>query len=256
MHPVVRKSLRTLQSHLPGIVDAKNLFYLHARRFLKRPHEPDFSILRNFPAGSQECFIDVGANHGQSIESILLYNKNAPIVSFEPNPDLTARLRKRYRHMPNIDIRDYGLADRESNFDLYVPSYRGYVYDGLASFDYEAASSWLNSERMFFFNAKRLSVEKLTCSAQTLDSQKLTPVFIKIDVQGYEYQVLKGGIHTLQKSGPVILLENPAQDHRILDLLMSLDYEEYYCRDGILHKGSGPDGNSLFITRSKLGTFT
>lgn len=211
MHPVAWKSLRTLQSYLPGIARAKNLFYLHARRFLRKPHESDFGMLRHFSPRLEECFVDVGANHGQSIKSILLYNKGISIVSFEPNFDLAARLRKRYRHIPNIDIRDYGLADVESTFDLYVPSYRGRVYDGLASFSYEAAVGWLNSERMFLFSETEVRVAKLTCSVQTLDAQNLVPAFIKIDVQGFEYQVLKGAANTLKKSEPVLLLESRAR---------------------------------------------
>jgi hypothetical protein len=102
------------------------------------------------------------------------------------------------------------------------------------------------------FSETEVSVSKLTCSAQTLDAQNLVPAFIKIDVQGFEYQVLKGAINTLKKSEPVLLLENPGQDPRILDLLISLNYKEYYCLDGLLHEGRGLGDNSLFITNARL----
>jgi hypothetical protein len=70
----------------------------------------------------------------------------------------------------------------------------------------------------------------------TLDSLSLDPSFIKMDVEGYEYEVLKGAAATIQKHKPVIFFEmNMVETRRqgdwwlkrVPDLLRSYGYELY-----------------------------
>lgn len=66
-----------------------------------------------------------------------------------------------------------------------------------------------------------------------LDSLKLTPDLIKIDIQGYEYYAFLGAKETLNKK-PIILLENHGTglDKEVLSFLKEIGYEVYrYCID-------------------------
>jgi FkbM family methyltransferase len=78
-------------------------------------------------------YVDIGANTGQSIESIKLFAPGANVVSFEPNPELADKLERRYRGDPKVKIKAIGLSDAVAMLTLHVPVYRGFVYDGLAS---------------------------------------------------------------------------------------------------------------------------
>jgi FkbM family methyltransferase len=50
---------------------------------------------------------------------------------------------------------------------------------------------------------------------ERLDDFKLTEVdFIKIDVEGYEYEVVKGGYETIMSNKPVIVVEQKGQDSK------------------------------------------
>lgn len=238
---------------MPFLKEAKDGFYYHARRTLKIPHEKDFKALRYFDMPKEPCFLDVGANQGQSIESILLAQPDARITSFELNAPLAQKLRQRYKDRENVCVIAKGLSDSPGNFTLFVPSYNGFVYDGLASLDREAAASWINEERIFGFDPAKLSISEVQCTIETLDAQRLDPVFIKVDVQGYEYNVLSGGKETLRRYEPILLVESFRSDPRTVQLVDELGYEEYYFDGEVLREGAPTaSSNSFLLTpRSK-----
>jgi len=255
MNRTIKKVLRTLQSEFPFLKEAKDSLYFHGRRLLRIPHENDFAAIGLIPSTSQGCFIDVGANHGQSIESILLFRPDAQIVSFEANPGLAQKLEKRYRNRKNIRIHPYGLADAAGRFTLFVPSYKGFVYDGLASFDEASAISWISEKTVLNFKPDKLQVTQVACMADTLDAQQLAPIFIKVDVQGFEYNVLQGGRQTLLQYEPILLIEDLRSDARTLSLANELGYEEYYYNGVRLLKGSASASpNSFLMTQDRAQT--
>lgn len=251
------KAIRTLQSEFPLLKNAKDAFYLYSRRALRRPHEHDFEALKLFPIESSGCFVDVGANHGQSVESIRLFRPEAPIVSFEPNPGLARHLAARYVHQTNIRVIAKGLSDSAGRFTLFVPSYKGFLYDALASLDEEAARTWISQQTVYGFDPTKLEIAPIDCQVDTLDAQQLTPVFLKIDVQGFEYNVLNGGRETLQRCEPIILIESFSSDPRTVRLAGELGYEEYHLRNSTFVKGPPVDTpNSFLITRQRLAALS
>ncbi len=133
-----------------------------------------------------------------------------------------------------------------------MPSYKGFVYDGLASLDRDAAASWINEERVFGFDPSRLRISAVQCDVSTLDTQQLVPFFIKVDVQGHEYNVLNGGRETLRQYEPILLIEAFRGDPRTVKLAEELGYEEYHFDGSYLRNGSPSGGsNSFLITPAK-----
>jgi FkbM family methyltransferase len=253
MQATLKKALRTLQSELPFVKEAKDGLYLYARRRLRIPHERDFEALRLIPKHWPGSFLDVGANQGQSIESIRLFRPDAEVISFEPNPGLARTLASRYERHKNVHVIAKGLGDSPGRFTLFVPSYKGFLYDALGSLDKHAAGAWISDQTVFRFDAEKLSIAEMECQVDTLDAQQLTPVFIKLDVQGYEYNVLLGGRETLKRYEPILLVETFRDDARTVQLAEVLGYDEYHYKEGVLRKGPPSDGpNSFLITPRKV----
>lgn len=249
---ILKKILRTVQSEFPMLKQTKEVSFLHLRRLLRLPHEKDFYFIKSISDVDERCYVDVGANWGQSVESILLFKPNAQIVAFEPNIMLAERLRYLYRNKPNVRIVGKGLADRSGSFTLFMPSYNGYLYDGLASFSSHEAATWLSPRTIYRFDPKKLTVLKLECYVETLDSQDLKPLFIKIDVQGYECQVLMGAKKTLEKYKPIILIEGFRSNKQTVSLAEELGYEEYHFDGGTCKKGKSRTRNSFLLPSGAL----
>ncbi|HEY4042290.1 MAG TPA: FkbM family methyltransferase [Rhodopila sp.] len=245
---MIKKLIRSLQSELPFAKGAKDSLYFWSRRLLRRPHESQFRAISLLPDG---CYLDVGANQGQSIESIRLFKPDAEIIAFEPNPDLAALLRARYRSCPNILVHGFGLADVASEVQLYIPSYKGFTYDALASFDRDVAESWISPNSVYWFRPDKLRLNQHSCYAKPLDALHLDPVFIKIDVEGCEYQVLQGGKETLLRCSPVLMIEDPTQESR--QLLDVYGYQEQVFDGSRFRPGvTTTEGPNAFFTRSPL----
>ena len=227
-----RKAIRTAQNYVPFLAEAKNDFYHFTRSRLGRVHEGDFALLTHLPWDDGDLCLDIGANRGQSILAIRRFRPAANIVSFEPNPLIFARLQRRFGHLPGVTLHPFGLGSAPGRFPLFVPSYGRFTYDGCASFSAEAARDYFSAETLFFFDPTQVSLRQYDCEVRTLDSLDLSPRFIKIDVEGFEYEVLLGGRDTLRRCRPALLLER-GQDRPALDgLLAEHGYREVAWRDG------------------------
>ncbi len=240
----LRTLVRTVQVRFPWIPDLKASGQRAVRQALRRPFEDDFRALRQLglPAGSR-C-LDVGANRGQSIDAIRLCADSPVIDAFEPNGLLAARLQRRFARDPSVTVRNVALGDEPGTFTLHVPSYRGYVFDGLASLDEDEARGWLRG-RVLGYDERHLRVEAVRCEVVRLDDLGLDPAFVKLDVQGFEAHVLRGGTATIARCRPVLLVETPVPEVR--DVLDGLGYRPHGYTGGRLVPDREGTLNTFFL---------
>jgi len=214
--------LRALQTRFPALLESKCWVQRRWRLLTRQPFEADFTALRALPPPAPgQVHLDVGANRGQSIDAIRMLRPGATIHSFEPNPILADRLGRMFTRDRGVAINRFGLDDRTGAFDLHVPYYKGFLFDGLASFDPHAAAEWL-PRHMPGFQERHQVIRCVRCEVRPLDGLGLDPCFLKIDVQGLEHRVLLGAPETIRRSQPTLLIETPAP--ATVDLLLSLGY--------------------------------
>lgn len=235
----LKKILRSIQVFFPFIQDYRFIVQRTLRKLLNQTHEKDFDALSLFDANGK-LFVDIGTNRGEAIQSILMRVPSADIIGFEPNPIVYAKTTKVY---PDVKIFNYGLGDQIKTERLFVPFYNNYMFDGLASFKEHEARGWLRN-RLYLYDERKLELKTATCEVKKLDDFSLDPFFIKIDVQGFEYEVLLGAKETLQCSKPIILLEAVTPEQ--IEFLTSLGYWMYYYSDHTLKEGQG-SLNTFFV---------
>lgn len=248
----MKKVLRTVQNRFPALAVAKQNVYHYSRKYLKVVHEKDFRIISILPKSEGDLFFDIGANRGQSVLSIRAYRKEARIISFEPNPLIYEMTQRRFANDPLLTIENYGLGAQPGSITLYIPTYRGLVYDGNASCSRAVAIDYLGPETLYFFNPDLVKIEEKICSIRTLDSLGQQPSFIKIDVEGFEYDVIMGGLATLRRHEPVVMFERQYCEMRVFETLAALDYEHVAVEHGRLTKTDHGGLNAIMMTPARF----
>jgi FkbM family methyltransferase len=210
-------------------VDLRYAVSAALRRALNRPAERDFQLMSLLRTKPGEAFCDIGCNRGQSIDSFLMFNKSCQIVAFEPNPVIFTKARSRFEGNAGITIHNVGLSAERTSKTLYVPKYRNTYFDELASFDCGSAENWFFVNRIIGLDRKRILFEEFECKLATLDDYPVSPAIIKIDVQGYETQVIQGAWSTITRCRPILLIENDDRHSatNVMRQVSKLDYVPY-----------------------------
>lgn len=216
----------------------------------KKPVEEDFNAMNLFRPQPDEVFLDIGANRGNTILSMLSFpGFENEIIGFEPNPLVYQKIKtNKFLQHDRVSVLNYGLGSKDETLTLYIPFYKKWMFDGLASFSFQEAHDWLVS-RLWNFKEEKLKVEQIKCEVKKLDDFKTNPYFIKIDVQGFELQVLKGGVETITAHRPILLIE--AADKEIENYLQELGYAPFKYENSRFIPGYG-GLNTFFIPKNKM----
>lgn len=249
---LARRALMQLQTTVPWSRPVKFNTYNALTRSFGVHVEPEFRLLADL--GTIDLAVDIGANWGQSIEALRYYSKAKAILAFEPDAALAERLKARYRGIETVRIENAGLGQGEEEKILYVPAYRKFVFDGLASFDRQEAREFINRDRMLGFVESKLEVREQPARLKRLDSFNLNPDVVKIDVQGFEYNVLVGGSETFRRNRPFTIVENPTAS--VVEFFKQLDMLPYVLTGRTLHPSTTSGDNTIFMTREHCATLT
>lgn len=250
---ILHSSLRTIQTWFPSLVETKFTLQRALRQTVRQPFDSDFTLLSRMRPSEDDVFVDVGCNRGQSVDAIRLYHPGAPIVAFEPNPLLVKKLSSLFAADRHLRLEAFGLGEAAGTFELHVPFYSNWMFDGLASLDRDSAAMWLNSNTIIGFDERRLQIRTVHCEVQTLDYFQLKPYFIKIDVQGLEAAVIKGAMETIERHRPIILVESDSYGP-IEQLLAPFGYQAATMQGGRLERGLRLSKNVFFLTEQSFST--
>lgn len=161
--------------------------------------------------------MDVGCNLG--VYAYELGRLTGNVVAFEPNPtlaNLVAGLA-----LAGVRVEQVALSSEEGTAELMVPVARG--GHGLASLNPQAVAG--------------RETERVSVPTRRLDGYAFSNVrFMKIDVEGFEEQVLAGAAVTIARDRPTLLIEieerhNAGGLDRIRALLAPLGYEGWFFLD-------------------------
>jgi FkbM family methyltransferase len=243
MNPRFKKFFRSIQVLFPGAEDAKFAAHDWVHRRIGRIYKQELKGLRHFDF-RHKLLLDVGANRGQSIVAFKNAAPGCRVIAFEPNRMLADRLITRYADDRNVQIEFCALSNQPGTVTLYVPSYRNFLFDGLASIDPEV-DKWFDRHRFYFFNPERVSIQTSIVPTRTLDSYELVPALIKLHAQRAEILILGGAKKTIARYRPVIIAAWVWDEE--IAVLRALEYAPYVYKGDFFHAGAGGEFTWFFL---------
>lgn len=139
--------------------------------------------------------IDVGCYLGTILRWMLRFATHGKHFAFEPIPQLYRYLSHTFKNRDNVSVYNFALSDRIGETIFYqVTQDLGY--------------SGFRKRRL---NKELEDVEEIVVKIDHLDiivSKDIPINFIKVDVEGAEFQVLLGAIEIIKRSKPLIIFEH------------------------------------------------
>jgi FkbM family methyltransferase len=151
-----------------------------------------YRFLLRAMSGNSATWVDVGANTGHWSSTLLNCVTPEKLVIIEPLPDAFAPLQKKFRHNGRVESHNVAIGERESVETLKITRDRtgASLLRPREEMRAVIGSNWtITSE---------VEVPMTTLDRLLVDLAEVS--LLKIDVQGYEKQVLAGAKQTLSKT--------------------------------------------------------
>lgn len=215
----IPKWINSVARRLPGpLRRSSGLFRLVLMHAIQMVDDADFNAIPYLALSKRSrphaVVCDIGANAGQSAIALGHLIPESAIVSFEPQKAFRPELRLTQlllgrRH----SVRFVALgAESHENQLLYIPRKGGIKRSARASL-FQGSES------------RKINECSISVPLQTLDEQGLAPTLLKIDVEGAEADVIRGGEQTIKTYRPFVMAEINSSFDACSVLLSSWNYK-------------------------------
>jgi FkbM family methyltransferase len=164
--------------------------------------------------------IDIGCHKGEILEILLSQSPNGTHFAFEPLPTFYNELVKKFNNKATIF--PFALSDKSGETEFHFVK-NAPAYSGIQKRKYAVQDP---------------DIEKLKVEVKRLDEvipENVKIDFIKIDVEGGEFDVLKGGKRLLENHKPLLIFEfgkgasdfYNVQPSELFQILADLNYSIY-----------------------------
>jgi FkbM family methyltransferase len=182
-----------------------------------------------------DAVLDGGANIGLlTLRFSDLVGSGGHVVAVEPGPRALEGLRWHVEHntLSNVRVEPVGLSDEEAEQNYKVPDFHNL-----------GAGTLGPTAGRFGGRARDRTMIRTLRGDALLDPDDTRPLFLKLDIEGFEFRALRGLLRTIRARHPAVLTEvnkealelNGTSAREITDLLTAEGYRMFGLRQfGIL----------------------
>lgn len=188
-----------------------------------------------------QTIIDVGSNRGQFALSASYFFPGSQIICFEPLKSAFCCLEKVFKNKTNLTLFNFAIGNEQKETEINISNKE----------DSSSILEITQKQETIFPNTQKISSEivKLTTIEKVIQNKDLnSDVLMKIDVQGYELEVLHGSKGLLSKLKYIYVessfVEFYKQQPKISDILKFLLGNNFKL-DGVYNMSYDKNGNPV-----------
>jgi FkbM family methyltransferase len=218
---------------------------------LNKTYDPIIPLLGSIVATPTPTIFDIGANMGQFAARLSRHFPCGQIYSFEPLHANAVGLRrmKRWLHLANVTILEEALCDRIGVEAMHVPVFGGGYRDGALAVLEGSKRPYDNVT--YHVETVRTNTIDAFAAARAIDRVD----FVKIDTEGAEERVVRGGLGLISGSLSALYIEAP-HDRPWLSVLYDIGYRPFYTDGATLYppREGEQQTNVLVVHESKIAS--
>lgn len=238
---------------LEKIIRTHPLIYIFFRTFARFTNifEKDFDGLKkiNFPKNIN--IIDVGASDGIASKFFLNNLSVNKIICYEPHKAYVKILKQNKK----LIVKPYAIGEKNQKITIYYPKYNFFKFEyNMITYTHYDKKLMQHFIKDFKFNSN-LKIVSSILNIKKIKFLKFTIDLIKIDTNGYEYNIIKSMEKIVKKNKPALIIEINKDSKKINTFLKRLGYVGYYyssLEDKLVKKQIPKCTNKFFLQKNHL----
>lgn len=199
-----------------------------------------------------DMILDIGASRGQYVDSIRRMGYDRKFICFEPTKSAHTELEQKFKHDSMVKTYNVAIGNKDKDISINISKC-------------DLCSSILNvSNTAIQIEPGTAHIMKEKCKMRKLDSfynEFNKNIILKIDVQGFEKEVLMGATQTLKDASAVFieislveLYKGEASFSEIVNILEKKGFELFAITPAFMDNSNGRmlQVDGLFVKKEKL----
>ena len=220
-----------LLSFFEKIIRGHPLIYIFIRSVVRFTNifEKDFDGLKILQFEKKINIIDVGASDGIAANFFLKNLNVGNIYCYEPHSLFINKLKKLKRKNPKIKIFKHGISSINEDIYVFVPLIEFFskkIY--LLTYTFYDFKELTMQLKLDFLNYKKIIIEKVKLRLKKFRLIQNKIDLIKIDVNGYEFEIIQSLNKQIAKDKPLLIIENNSKLQKISKYLKKYGYKRYF----------------------------
>ena len=236
--------------------------YLIGKYLSKFIYDNDFKIIKILKKNKffkkNKLILDIGANDGMSYNILRKFTKDTKIISFEPNTYNYINLKKNEKIDILFKCKKIALSNQNKKRIFFTPYFKKYPITQMAGVSKIGIKKRLKSSLFIDNLFKKITIKKNSVITRKLDEFNYKPGFIKIDIEGHEFECIKGSIKTIRKFNPILMVEYDKEIcNKIQKLLKKYKYQKfiYNKREKKIEKFKNQKVFNIFFINEKFSNY-
>ena len=215
----MKNKIRNWLQKLLGFRQYLFIFSLYSiKRFERGKYEKEFMHFIKL-IDKEGIVLDIGANIGITAAPLAMNLEDSEIHAFEPILENFTALERviRYLKLSNVKLYNLALGNENGQLKMIMPRLANARMQGLS----KAYQEDLN-EKGEVYTVELRKLDEIYATEKNIKA-------MKIDVENFEYEVLKGSKGLLERNRPLIYCELWDNENRqyVFDFLSELGYKKY-----------------------------